>query len=146
MNMKCVFYAFMVLGLSLLQQTTIAQVEAQKAEIEYVDVMPMPGFPNESGEVTDNAIDIILKLKNPELAGKAMVSVRKKDNPNGILSTVEVRVFEKNGLIHYAIGKRERALKRNAALVNIPIGELVWEEVSVEVTLYDTNNNEIDKK
>ena len=118
----------------------MAQTETQeqgKAGLEYIDVMPMPGMPDENGKITDNSVDVILKLQNPQLVGKAIVNLKPKNNANEILQVVEVKFFEKEGLIHYAIGKRERKLKRGTALVHLSIGELIWEQVSVEVILFD---------
>ncbi len=120
--------------------TIKAQTEAsmvQKAGIENIDVMPMPGMPDENGVVTSNSLDIIIKFTNPQLAGKALVNIKPKGRELEVIKNIEVLFFEKDGQVYSKIGKRERPLKRGAVLVNSLIDDFTWEQVTVEVLLFD---------
>lgn len=112
--------------------------------LEYIDVMPMPDMPGD--DMVNNALDVILMLSKPELAARAIVNLKPKEANNEILQAIDVAFYIKDNVPHYAIGQRERALKRGAALVHISIGERTFEQVTVEVILFDKNGNEIGRE
>lgn len=112
--------------------------------LEYIDVMPMPDMPGD--DMVNNALDVILMLSKPELAARAIVNLKPKEANNEILQAIDVAFYIKDNVPHYAIGQRERALKRGAALVHISIGERTFEQVTVEVILFDKHGNEIGRE
>lgn len=118
--------------------------EESSPVLEYIDVVPMPDMPGD--DIINNALDVILMLSKPELAARAIVNLKPKEAGNEILQAIDVAFYIKDNVPHYAIGERERALKRGAALVHLPIGERTFEQLTVEVILFDRYGNEIGRE
>lgn len=143
-NMKRLTLTLVTLIVALMMATAQTETVAPvKASLESVDVMSMPGYPDANGQLSENSVDLILNISNPELAGRAIVNVRPKMASNEILQGINVLFFVKDGVPFYSVDERERALKRGAALVHLSIGQLSTEQVTVEVILFDLNGVEI---